>query len=612
MKDNPLEQENLSGIQNNLLNYFNLNEQNSLSLSKNVYDGNLDMNLNNQKEENTNSQDIINSTFNSIEEKIDELINKLKEFKIFSENLKTSLTKQISLIYNHNNNIIIHDNKTNDNETREENNKNNSNSLSIINDKLNEVHQQINSYFDKIKREIEQISFTDEEISNKNNKDSFSLNSLNHNSFKKDENIINDNFNYNLKITSDIFVQNAISNFGLDNQFEFVEYDSDNNLLIYINDYSDLVLKLINKVKGEIINTLILKNIYPDFIREIRYFSHDFEIQSVDDDDTSQDDSKNDKNNTKKETKNFLLVSSMNNEVIIFEVLILNSMNFENTLIKICHIKNIFQKKFEFQNPNFFHLSSCVLHLIKSNYKESQIFITCWEGNSIKIYDIYSQIFKTEIISKYSCNIKYCELIEDKYLLFCGDNKNDNYTCVNCIDINMIDSKKTKNEKINFIKYSDKSKENEENVHFHIYIYRKENNKYLIECDIKGYLRIFNFDNTAFIYKLFPSIMNKNYKYEDNIYQIKRLNTITEWNCNRLFVTERYTGNIFIIEVKIDDETKLEVKNIFQIFTAEAISIRKFFSNQFLVLGKDDSDALKNEIELGKLEMIKKMKIDYE
>ena len=78
------------------------------------------------------------------------------------------------------------------------------------------------------------------------------MNSLNHNSFKKDKNNINDindNFNYNLKITNDIFVQNAISKYGLDNQFEFVEYDNDNNLLIYINNYSDLILKLINKVK---------------------------------------------------------------------------------------------------------------------------------------------------------------------------------------------------------------------------------------------------------------------------------------------------------------------------------------------------------------------------
>ena len=219
----------------------------------------------------------------------------------------------------------------------------------------------------------------------------------------------------------------------------------------------------------------------------------------IDEDDTNQDDNKNDKNQNKKESKNFLLVSSMNNEVIIFEVIILNETNFENTLKKICHIEKIFQKQYEFQNPNFFHLSSCVLHLIKSNYKESEIFTTCWEGNSIKIYDIYSKIFKTEIISKTSCNIKYCELIEDNYLLFCGDNKNDNYACVNRIDINMIDYSILKNDKINFIKYRDKSKENKENVHFHIYIYKKENQKYLIECDIQGHLRMFNFDTTALI-----------------------------------------------------------------------------------------------------------------
>ena len=610
-----------SSKQGNTNETLNFSSQ-TLSKSKKIYGVHPDKDsyLKKQKEENThlfnNSQDKIISTFDSIVEKIDELINKLKEFKNISVDLKTSISKQISLISNQNDDNNINDNKTNTNETLEEKeNEKNSKRLSTINDKLNEIHKEINTYFNIIKSEIEEISLINYEISNKNDEESFSLiNSSNLNSFKKDEIIINNNFNYNLKVTSDIFVQNAICNFGLDNQFEFVEYNGDNYLLIYINNYNDLILKLIKKVKGEIINTLIIKNIFPDFIREVRYLSHDFEIKLVDEDDTSQDDNinRNNMSNIKKEKKNYLLVSSKKNEVIIFEVLILNSMNFENTLKKICHIENIYQKQYECQNPNYFHLSSCVLHLIKSNYKESELITTCWEGNSIKIYDIYSQIFKTEIISKTSCNIKYIELIEDKYLLFCGDNKSDNYTCVNRIDISSIDYSKQINENINFIKYSDKSEENIDNVHYHLYIYKKGNKKYLIECDIKGYLRMFNFDERDLIYKMYPSAINIKYKYEDTIYQIKRLNNINEWDDNRLFVTERYTGNIFIIEIKVDDDIKLEVKNIFKIFTAEAISIRKCFSNQFLILGKDDSDNSKDEIELGKIELIKKIKIDYE
>ena len=67
---------------------------------------------------------------------------------------------------------------------------------------------------------------------------------------------------------------------------------------------NNLELKLISKQTNEIITTLIIQNIFPDDIREIRYYSKLFQ---------------SDENNESK-IHNYLLVSSQKNELKIFEV----------------------------------------------------------------------------------------------------------------------------------------------------------------------------------------------------------------------------------------------------------------------------------------------------
>jgi len=61
-------------------------------------------------------------------------------------------------------------------------------------------------------------------------------------------------------------------------------------LLINVNNYNSLILRLIRTYDSEIINTLIIQNIFfPDDIREIRYYSSEFKINTEDNDDNSKD-----------------------------------------------------------------------------------------------------------------------------------------------------------------------------------------------------------------------------------------------------------------------------------------------------------------------------------
>ena len=90
--------------------------------------------------------------------------------------------------------------------------------------------------------------------------------------------------------------------------------------------------------------------------------------------------------------------------------------------------------------------------------------------------------------------------------------------------------------------------------------------------------------------------------------KIRRLNSITNFNNKYLLITERNTGYIFIINIDIEEKEKIKVKNYFNLYTTEVISIRKFYDNQFLVLGKDITN-LENGLE--PIEMIKKIEIDF-
>ena len=153
-----------------------------------------------------------------------------------------------------------------------------------------------------------------------------------------------------------------------------------------------------------------------------------------------------------------------------------------------------------------------------------------------------------------------------------------------------------------------KKGENKENVHFNLSLYKAEEKKYLIDCDEKGYLRLFNFDNQELIYKIYPSIHNKKFKYDEKNYKIRRLNSIINWKKNLFLITERNTGYIFIIEINASKDIKIQVKDCFYLFNTEVISVRKYRANEFLVLGKDVSDEESN---INPVEMIKKVRINY-
>ena len=521
-----------------------------------------------------NYKEQIITIYDCIIKKIDEIAIKLKNFKEYSEKMKKIASEEIS--------------KTNSNSKEQ----NLNNTLDDISSQIETLDFQINTNFEYIKSKIEKIKFP--KLEEKSNNQSQKIINLISNSSNNSLEQIGNMFNYhnsNNNISKDIFIQRAESKFGLDNQFELVKYNTNHDLLIHINNSNDLLLRLINKEKNEIIDTLIYKSIFPDEIREIRYYSTD----------TFNDDI------NKIETKNFLLVASQKNELKVFNVLILDIKDFENILKEINYIRDIYQKPTNYISQDFFDLSSCVIRLIKKDLCESEIYTTCWEGNSIKIFNLFEKKCKSEIISKTSCNIKYCEIIEEKYLVFCGCNQQDNYTCANCIDLDIIDYSKEKNNDINFIKFKDENIDNKVNVHFNLHFYKKDNNKYLIICDQKGFLRLFSFDSRELIYKIYPSNNNWEYKYDETNGKIRRLNSIIQINSKYLIITERNTGYVIIVEINVDKQIKMKVKNCFNLFSKELISIRKYKSDEFLALGKDD--YIEENVSLQK-EMIKKFKIN--
>lgn len=198
---------------------------------------------------------------------------------------------------------------------------------------------------------------------------------------KNDLNIKSTEFDTNSKIKE--LIPNAETYFGLDNQFEIIRYDNDYHLLIHIGNINDLELKLTNK-EYKIDKTLVMKKIFDDAIREIRHFYKKYENIEY----------------------NYLLVSSRKNELKIFEIKS-NFNNFSKILKEINHITDIY-KNMKI-NKDFYDLSSCIIRF-KDNLEDSEIYITCWEGNSIKVYNLFYDKYIKEIISKTSCNVKYCNI----------------------------------------------------------------------------------------------------------------------------------------------------------------------------------------------------------
>ena len=489
---------------------------------------NIESNINNRKKDILNNFEIISKQFNNLK-------NYINDYVLLTE--KDTLKK----------------NKT----TKNDNNINNNS------------NQNFNITFDNINYDNNNMTIETEEIKKIFKKiEEFNLNEINlkysdclrnfitkcklliNIKEKNDLNIKSTEFDTNSKIKE--LIANAETYFGLDNQFEIIRYDKDYHLLIHIGNINDLELKLINK-EYKIDKTLVMKKIFDDAIREIRHFYKKY----------------------KNIEYNYLLVSSRKNELKIFEIKS-NFNNFSKILKEINHITDIY-KNMKI-NKDFYDLSSCIIRF-KDNLEDSEIYITCWEGNSIKVYNLFYDKYIKEIISKTSCNVKYCNIYEDKYLIFCGCNRQDNYTCANCIDLNKLDYNIKNDNNVPFIKFCDRTYENKENVFFNFVIYNSiyNNIRYLIICDEKGFLRIFNFDNQLLINKI---AINEN----------ERLNTILLYKKNYLLITQRNTGFVYMIKINdIEKGIYLSEEKKYKLFNKKIISLRKYDienDKTFLALGK--------------------------
>ena len=499
---------------------------------------------------------------------IKDILNNLKKYAseyIISENDSSliNINKNMSKISYNFKNIV---NKNENEEISEKNERTfiNYNSENKINELIGELHININKFNDiylkfnnDFKLNFQNIKFFMEE-SEKSIKASFNTSET--------------KLDISYQIKRNIFIKDARCHFGLDNQFEVIKYNDENHLLIYIDNLNDLILKIFNK-NNEIIKIYVHKKLFDDVIREIRYFSKKYGYDE----------------------KKYLLVSSRNNELKIFEIKI-DSENFQDILIEINHIANIYTKESQIINGSLYDISSSVIRFDK-NLDDSQIITTTWEGNSIKIYNLFYNKCIKEIISETSCNIKYCNIIDNDYLIFCGCNNQDKYTCANLIDLEELEYNNIKDKNVRITKFRDESKENKENVFFHFITYHcnYNNEKYLIICDEKGYIRIFNFTNHLLIQKIMPSDINKNIKYKnEGENKIKRLNSILLYNYNHCLITERNTGYVYDININYyNNRIELNIDKYFNLFDKKIISIRKYgdlYDKTFLAIGKNSID----------------------
>ena len=439
--------------------------------------------------------------------------------------------------------------------------KNNSFNFEIFEKNLNDLNKNNSKFIDNIYQSIHNIKNIQSLIEQKNNNDLIDS-----------ETILDEKFEI---VDKNILIPRAISCFGLDNQFEIIKYDKENNLLIYIDNLNDLILKLINRKSNEVVRDLIIKQIFEDDIREIRYFSKKYN---------------NDDN-----IENYLLVSSKKDEIKIFEIKF-KYVYFQDILKEINHITNIYGNETKILNKELNDLSSCAIRF-SEDLKDSQVIITCWEGKSIKIYNLFENKLIKDINSKTSCNVKYCNIYDDQYFIFCGCNSQDNYTCANCIDL-----KKLNDNNIEFIKYRDESEENENNVFFNFIIYSNNNIEYLIIVDEKGYIRIFNFKNDprTLITKIFLPCESS---LKIDISQPKeRLNNIIIKN-DYLLITQKNVGFFYLVNL---EGKKLSIIKHFEMFDDKIISLRKIPNENddyFLALG---NNQLKDKVIISfKLELEK-------
>ena len=483
-----------------------------------------------------NSENQIITISDQIMEKKEKIINKINEFKTMFESLNK----------------------------KEQNSNGNSNSSSgcqetteVIN-KIDSNFQTLNIFineqFDEIRKQIENL---------KNNKESESCNSLTY--INPNQKVLTEFFNKIDREVSEIQLSNEIKKieeieYVLYNQYEIVKYNENYNLLINILNNGNLSLILLgqndSKVKSKCQIDINIKD-----IKEIRCFSGKI----------------NDEDNCV--IKNYLFVSSKNNKLSIFEIIEIGDSfdDGKNPLQFITCIDKLYPE--ESENNHNLILSSFALRIQSYNL---EIFTTFLEGKYINIYTLIHGKLKTQIKLKSPFRINYCEIVEKKYFIFCGICKNNIFfdekeeeeekekgkseeekkeICAICVKLDEInfDNRENLLYSKKCIKYNIiEDNYDKGNIPLNLRYFKKENDRYLIICDEKGNLRIFNFYNGDFIKKICYSDNNTDYKEIFNtFYWIKEI-----------------SGNIILI--KKDNGEEINFENGFRLNDTEIISYKKY------------------------------------
>ena len=492
-----------------------------------------------------NSENQIITISDQIMEKKEKIIKKINEFKTMFESLNK----------------------------KEQNSNGNSNSSSdcqetteVIN-KIDSNFQTLNIFineqFDEIRKQIENL---------KNNKESESCNSLTY--INPNQKVLTEFFNKIDREVSEIQLSNEIKKieeieYVLYNQYEIVKYNENYNLLINILNNGNLSLILLGQNDSKVKSKCQI-DIHIENIKEIRCFSGKI----------------NDEDNCV--IKNYLFVSSKDNKLSIFEIIDIGDSfdDGKNPLQFITCIDKLYPE--ESENNHNLILSSFALRIQSYNL---EIFTTFLEGKYINIYTLIHGKLKTQIKLKSPFRINYCEIVEEKYFIFCGICKNNIFfdeeeeeeekekgkseeekekekneeekkeICAICVKLDEInfDNRENLLYSKKCIKYNIiEDNYDKGNIPLNLRYFKKENDRYLIICDEKGNLRIFNFYNGDFIKKICYSDNNTDYK---EIF-------------NTFYWIREISGNIILI--KKDNGEEINFENGFRLNDTEIISYKKY------------------------------------
>ena len=355
------------------------------------------------------------------------------------------------------------------------------------------------------------------------------------------------------------------SQFGLyNNKCELLKFNDDLILSMNILNNGNLKLRLLNKENLE----TKFEHQYPIFeegINDFKCFSGVLQNNNSDLDDNIIE---NDLNNKRA----YLLVSSKKNSLNAYQINFdfdekqsFNIIN-NNPLIRLSEFNDNDQQN-QNNNQNSLSLISFTLRI---NNNDPEIYICSSDGISIIIYSITGDSRATLILTE-PLKINYCEIINEKYFVFCGNNENYQNTCAIRVNLDQIGyNRENEIDDNNIIKYED-TEDNVINNHLDLRLYRKKNNNnnsedYLIICDEKGYFRIFNFQ----VRKLEAKI-----HYLDND---------TEWKdiFNVFFVIRENYRNIILIKYyKEDDGKEINFEKGCDLKDKEIISYKKYIVKEF-------------------------------